>query len=156
MLLTLPFLVLFAQSQSLTLAPPIISPSRTFAPPTTSPSSTTSPTAPGPEVTRAYPLCGGFRITPSPGCPTDTKCMDDPRSSGCGMACDMPGICVPNDALKCGGELRTSCPVPPPGGVGEIVGEEYFRCYRIPRGECDVTKGDCEGICLRPPYRRGN
>ncbi len=49
-----------------------------------------------------YPSCGGFRIEPQ-FCDQDSTCKDDPRvTSGCGMACDAPGICVPNDAPSCG------------------------------------------------------
>lgn len=41
-----------------------------------------------------YPSCGGFTATPST-CSEPNICIDDPRrGQSCGMACDMPGICV--------------------------------------------------------------
>lgn len=43
-----------------------------------------------------YPSCGGFTVAPNPNaCSEPNICIDDPRrANSCGMACDMPGICV--------------------------------------------------------------
>lgn len=40
-----------------------------------------------------YPSCGGFTRKPNT-CFAPNVCMDNPYGQGCGMACDLPGICV--------------------------------------------------------------
>jgi hypothetical protein len=40
-----------------------------------------------------YPACGGYTRKPNT-CLAPNICINDPFSGGCGMACDMPGICV--------------------------------------------------------------
>ncbi|KAG7126769.1 hypothetical protein HYQ44_000489 [Verticillium longisporum] len=57
-------------------------------------------------VSADYQSCGGFRVAPAPRCPKGTACLDDPRIDGCGMACDAPGICIPNKAPQCGGPRK--------------------------------------------------
>jgi hypothetical protein len=83
-----------------------------------------------------YQPCGGFVPAPDPNpCPKGYVCMDDPRKGGCGMACDMPGICVePN---FCGGFAGIQCP----RGMG---------CYDDPKDNCDPKHGgaDCGGLCI--------
>ncbi|KAK0728857.1 hypothetical protein B0T26DRAFT_639862 [Lasiosphaeria miniovina] len=81
-----------------------------------------------------YAPCGGFRITQE--CPCkDQICIDDPRSQGCGMACDAPGICV--TPVFCGGFIGRAC----------LDGK---RCIDDPRDDCDPKHGgaDCGGICV--------
>ncbi|KAK3373117.1 hypothetical protein B0T24DRAFT_678594 [Lasiosphaeria ovina] len=81
-----------------------------------------------------YAPCGGFRITQE--CPyKDQICIDDPRSQGCGMACDAPGICV--TPVFCGGFIGRAC----------LDGK---RCIDDPRDDCDPKHGgaDCGGICV--------
>lgn len=94
---------------------------------------TVTVTAP-PEPTRTYQSCGGFRPKPAP-CPEDQICIDDPDRGGCGMACDMPGICV----------SPTFC-----GGYGNIKCKGGKKCIDDPRDDCDPKKGgyDCGGICV--------
>lgn len=99
--------------------------------------STKSLPEPSATATRTYPSCGGFRPSPVP-CPDDSFCADDPRkTSGCGMACDMPGICIPKSAPKC----RGFAPKPCPSGL---------QCFDYPNDGCDPRTGgaDCIGICL--------
>ena len=60
------------------------------------------------EFRNKYPSCGGFRVEPLP-CEEGATCKDDPRlPDSCGMACDMAGICVPDDAPSCVG--GAACP----------------------------------------------
>ncbi|PGH18828.1 hypothetical protein AJ79_00241 [Helicocarpus griseus UAMH5409] len=81
-----------------------------------------------------YQRCGGFVVNPKP-CPADHVCIDDPRRPGCGMACDIPGICVKKEF--CGGIAGIPCP----------SGKE---CFDDPTDNCDPKKGgaDCAGICI--------
>ncbi|KAH6647705.1 hypothetical protein BKA67DRAFT_396363 [Truncatella angustata] len=99
----------------------------------TGPAAVTTATA-----TIAYRMCGGLVSTPTP-CPDNYTCMDDPRVDGCGMACDMPGICVPNDAASCGGIVGKQC--------DQCTG---LQCYDYPGDSCDPSNRgfDCIGICL--------
>ncbi|KAK1240387.1 hypothetical protein MKX07_004415 [Trichoderma sp. CBMAI-0711] len=55
------------------------------------------------EFKNKYDQCGGF--TPRPHvCRRGSRCQDDPRlPPNCGMACDAPGICIPENAPFCGG-----------------------------------------------------
>lgn len=87
-----------------------------------------------------YRSCGGFVYPPAEPCPKGTKCMDDPRKPGCGMACDMPGICVPTDTPQCAGVGGRRC--------DEELG---LRCYELKK-LCNTETGgrDCGGICLYP------
>ena len=99
--------------------------------------STTSTTEPTKVPTRTYPSCGGFRVSPVP-CPEGSFCADDPRDpTSCGMACDMPGICIPSSAPKCGGFAGRACP-------------KGLKCFDYPNDGCDPRSGgrDCIGICL--------
>ncbi|KAF4975045.1 hypothetical protein FZEAL_8114 [Fusarium zealandicum] len=85
-----------------------------------------------------YQTCGGFRVEPPPPCKKGTRCIDDPRiPNSCGMACDMPGICAPIKAPKCGGFVGAKCP-------------KGLYCYDDPTDSCDPENGgaDCQGICL--------
>ena len=84
-----------------------------------------------------YKSCGGFRIKPID-CAEGEICMDNPYVSGCGLACDMPGICV--TPVFCGGFAGIPCK------DGKI-------CVDDPRDDCSPTTGgaDCSGLCIRPP-----
>ncbi|RXG44879.1 hypothetical protein VDGE_03799 [Verticillium dahliae] len=92
-------------------------------------------------VSADYQSCGGFRVAPAPRCPKGTACLDDPRIDGCGMACDAPGICIPNKAPQCGGPRKIRCPY----GSGLV-------CYDKPNDDCDPRNGGvkCPGVCLTP------
>lgn len=81
-----------------------------------------------------YGPCGGHRIEPLT-CPDDQICIDDPYAHGCGMACDMPGICV--TPVFCGGFAGIQC-------------EGGKTCVDDPRDNCDPKNGgaDCGGICV--------
>ncbi|EER40442.1 conserved hypothetical protein [Histoplasma capsulatum var. duboisii H88] len=81
-----------------------------------------------------YQPCGGYVVKPKP-CQRGFICIDDPRKPGCGMACDIPGICIKPEF--CGGIAGIACP-------------EGKKCYDDPRDKCDPKKGgaDCGGICL--------
>ncbi|KAK5655616.1 hypothetical protein OQA88_5547 [Cercophora sp. LCS_1] len=83
-----------------------------------------------------YSSCGGFRVTPLE-CAKGYHCVDDPYVAGCGMACDRPGICVPETAAFCGGFAGFQCK----GGL---------QCIDDPRDDCDPRNGgaDCGGICV--------
>lgn len=51
-----------------------------------------------------YEDCGGFRAIPKH-CDRWSVCIDDPREpESCGMACDIPGICVSKHAETCDGD----------------------------------------------------
>ncbi|KAK4463045.1 hypothetical protein QBC42DRAFT_152903, partial [Cladorrhinum samala] len=82
-----------------------------------------------------YQPCGGFRVTPLE-CPKGQICVDDPRVSGCGMACDRPGICVTPEF--CGGFAGIPCK------------DKNKVCIDDPRDDCDPMHGgaDCGGICV--------
>ncbi|KAL2120034.1 hypothetical protein VTJ04DRAFT_6995 [Mycothermus thermophilus] len=90
----------------------------------------TKPSTPTP----TYKPCGGFRVKPLQ-CADDEICIDDPYVSGCGLACDRPGICV--KPVFCGGIAGIPCK----GGK---------KCIDDPRDDCDPRKGgaDCGGICV--------
>ncbi|KAK4097551.1 hypothetical protein N658DRAFT_500258 [Parathielavia hyrcaniae] len=92
----------------------------------------TKTTASPPKPT--YQSCGGFRIEPVQ-CPKGEICIDDPYSGGCGMACDMPGICV----------RPVFC-----GGIAGFVCKDGKKCVDDPRDDCDPYNGgaDCAGICV--------
>lgn len=107
-------------------------PQPTTPPPANSPQGGTPPAA---KLPPKYPPCGGFRPTPLE-CPKGTICVDDPRRGGCGMACDMPGICVA-PRIFCGGIAAIQCP------TGMI-------CIDNPNDGCDPQNGgrDCGGICV--------
>ncbi|AEO62198.1 6e8ca68b-0046-4407-ad3b-d2b103c2a774 [Thermothielavioides terrestris] len=89
---------------------------------------TTSPAQP------TYQSCGGFRANPVE-CPDGQICIDDPYRGGCGMACDMPGICV--EPVFC-------------GGIAGIACKDGKKCVDDPRDDCDPENGgsDCGGICV--------
>ncbi|KAL8420442.1 hypothetical protein RB594_003287 [Gaeumannomyces avenae] len=89
--------------------------------------------APCPQPT--YQACGGFVVDPKP-CPKGHICIDDPRKPGCGMACDMPGICVE--------------PIPCMGFVGKPCEDENKICVDDPTDTCDPKNGgaDCLGLCV--------
>lgn len=103
-------------------------PTRTLT--TTKPTATSTKT---PEPT--YQSCGGFRVNPV-SCPKGQICVDDPRVSGCGMACDRPGICVTPEF--CGGFAGFACK------------DKNKICIDDPRDDCDPKNGgaDCGGICV--------
>ncbi|POR31542.1 Uncharacterized protein TPAR_08213 [Tolypocladium paradoxum] len=84
-----------------------------------------------------YPPCGGYRVNPDK-CDGKSECRDDPRTpKSCGLACDLPGICIPKNAPPCGGIRGLKCP-------------KHLWCYDDPRDTCDPNHGgaDCIGICL--------
>lgn len=84
-----------------------------------------------------YPTCGGYSKTPKK-CSEGSTCKDDPRvAHNFGMACDFPGMCVPDDVRSCRGVGGLRCP-------------EGLHCYDFPEDGCDHEKGeaDCLGICL--------
>ncbi|KAL7941324.1 hypothetical protein V8C42DRAFT_335412 [Trichoderma barbatum] len=88
------------------------------------------------EFKNKYESCGGF--TPRPhNCDGNHRCEDDPRlPPNCGMACDIPGICVPKEKHYCGGFLGLSCP------KGLFCYDELDSCDPLHGG------ADCGGICL--------
>lgn len=81
-----------------------------------------------------YPSCGGLTDKPHE-CNTQSVCMDDPREpNSCGMACDVPGICIPRNAATCQTGTET-CP-------------QGQKCFGDLRFKC---KGNnCHGLCLYP------
>lgn len=84
-----------------------------------------------------YPRCGGHSANP-PRCPRGSTCKDDPRiPNNCGMACDRPGICIPDNARSCGGFAGLQCP-------------SGLSCFDAPNDGCDPNNGgaDCIGVCL--------
>ncbi|KAI9151465.1 putative uncharacterized transporter [Paramyrothecium foliicola] len=90
-----------------------------------------------------YQSCGGKRATPPPPCPRGTECRDDPRDfSGCGLACDKAGICIPVDQPSCAGFLGEICPF-------------GMACHDVPGDDCDPLDGgsDCMGVCLHWIHR---
>lgn len=93
--------------------------------------SKTTTTKPSPAETPVYLPCGG--LVPNPLlCPSGYKCVDDPRVPGCGLACDMPGVCVEN--IMCGGIMGRLCP------AGKTC---------VYQSNCDPYNGgrDCGGVC---------
>ena len=94
------------------------------------------PVCPG---TCSYQSCGGMDPSANK-CPDGTICSSDPRTGGCGLACDQLGICIPVDAETCG------------GFVGALCGDPDQECYDNPADDCDPETGgaDCIGVCLFP------
>ena len=90
-----------------------------------------------PQHTNTYPPCGGFRPTPLP-CAAGEICIDDPYRSGCGMACDAPGICV--KPVACGVY----------DGFGGRTCRDRKKCVKIPSGDCELVRGgeSCPMICV--------
>lgn len=85
-----------------------------------------------------YAPCGGHRPDGPLECDAGFTCIDDPRGDGCGMACDEPGICVPDEGLEtCGGFPGFECP-------------DGLQCVDDPTDTCDPENGgwDCIGICV--------
>ena len=71
-------------------------------------------------------------------CAAGEICIDDPYRSGCGMACDAPGICVKPVACGAYDELdRRSC-------------KDGKKCVKIPSGDCELESGgeSCPMICV--------
>jgi hypothetical protein len=86
------------------------------------------------EFTNTYSSCGGHRIEPLD-CDDAHECNDDPRKpESCGMACDVPGICIPKEQPKCGGYMEDGCP-------------EGLACYDWPEEEY-LARGEGCGVCL--------
>lgn len=55
-----------------------------------------------------YADCGGHRAVPKY-CDEWSECKDDPREPySCGMACDVPGICIPKHVEGCDGDEECS------------------------------------------------
>ncbi|KAK9441808.1 proteinase inhibitor I1, Kazal [Metarhizium brunneum] len=84
-----------------------------------------------------YTSCGGKRVHPV-GCEANSECRDDPRlPESCGLACDIPGICMPKKPHQCAGFAGFACP------KGQF-------CYDVPKDGCDPKNGgaDCLGLCL--------
>ncbi|KAL5882853.1 hypothetical protein ACKVWC_001856 [Pyricularia oryzae] len=107
---------------------------RTPRPTRSTPQQSQLPPTPAPTRTRSYDDCGGFRPTPK-SCARGQVCIDDPYAGGCGMACDMPGICV--EPTFCGGLANVQC------ADGKM-------CVDDNRDDCDPENGgrDCGGICV--------
>lgn len=86
-------------------------------------------------ASEAYPSCGG--LSPEANVCESGTCISDPRTAGCGLACDEPGICVGEDVPRCGGYEGKQCP----DGLG---------CFDDPGDDCDPENGgfDCSGLCL--------
>ena len=85
-----------------------------------------------------YAPCGGKTSDGPQDCPDGHTCIDDPRKDGCGMSCDQPGICVPDEGLDmCSGIAGIKCP------EGRV-------CTDDPTDACDPQSGgaDCAGICV--------
>jgi hypothetical protein len=72
-------------------------------------------------------------------CSQNEICIDDPYRSGCGMSCDLPGICV-SKGKRCGGFAGLKCD---------------GKCVDDPTDNCDPKRGgaDCIGICIPPPTK---
>ena len=91
------------------------------------------------QFTNKYPRCGTRGPTGPVGtCRKGSKCGDDPRTpDSCGLACDIPGICIPKKAPQCNGFAGFQCP-------------KGLFCYDVPNDGCDPNNGgaDCIGICL--------
>ena len=85
-------------------------------------------------IPTSYQSCGGRRIQPLE-CPENHICMDDPYRSGCGMACDAPGICVP--PVACGSKTGGLC-------------TNGRQCVDDPRDDCYPDRGgkDGSGVCF--------
>ncbi|GAO18545.1 uncharacterized protein UV8b_00843 [Ustilaginoidea virens] len=83
-----------------------------------------------------YDSCGGKTVSPR-SCKPGFECRDDPRlPESCGLACDVPGICLPKEPKRCGGFAGFACP-------------KGLYCYYGPLTGCDPkTTSDCMGICL--------
>jgi hypothetical protein len=87
------------------------------------------------EFTNTYPSCGGHRAEPLD-CDASADCRDDPREpDSCGMACDIPGICIPKDHATCD----------PSQGMGSCPGGLF--CY-VWEEEKEFDAGNGCGICL--------
>ena len=91
-----------------------------------------------PKPAPSYQYCG---TRGAKACPPKYTCISDPRAGGCGLACDMAGICVSGPRhgdTFCGGFAGIKC-----------VGKNR-ECYDDPRDDCDPMNGgaDCGGICL--------
>ncbi|KAI6563813.1 hypothetical protein MCOR03_002734 [Pyricularia oryzae] len=105
-----------------------------------------SPTIPSFEVeygSDSYQACGYFR----PGqmrCPEDHVCIDNPRPSSCGQACDDYGVCVKREAARCG-QGMAAC------ASGGRCRPTIFEC--IPRVDGSVGEG-CASLCF-PDYWDG-
>ncbi|KAK0706088.1 Kazal domain-containing protein, partial [Lasiosphaeria miniovina] len=85
-----------------------------------------------------YQPCGGFRVDPARTCGEGYACVDNPFVSGCGMACDWPGICVKvKGAPFCAGFVGKMCP-------------DNMYCIDFPDDGCSVDEGgaDCMGLCI--------
>lgn len=82
-----------------------------------------------------YPSCGGL-LPEANACESGT-CISDPRTEGCGLACDETGICVGEEVARCGGYEGKQCP-------------EGLGCFDDPGDDCDPENGgfDCSGLCL--------
>ncbi|KAM4066105.1 hypothetical protein HRG_012049 [Hirsutella rhossiliensis] len=81
--------------------------------------------------------CGSRRPIPQR-CDDYSRCIDDPRfPHTCGLACEIPGICVSKQTPKCGSTQDRPCP-------------RGLRCYDMPCEESALQPdGDyCVGICL--------
>lgn len=81
-------------------------------------------------------LCGGFRPNSSTSCPQETMICIDAPWTGCGMACDRPGICV--EGIMCAGFAGFRCP------------EDTDVCIDWPNDGCDpkASGRDCAGVCI--------
>jgi len=95
--------------------------------PTTIVTATRTKPSPTPKPRETYPPCGGFRVAGGFDCGKGFVCVDNPYVKGCGMACDRPGICVPDES--CG------------GFVGKRCQNANKECFDDPRDDCDPKNG---------------
>ncbi|KAI6358176.1 hypothetical protein MCOR25_007410 [Pyricularia grisea] len=90
-----------------------------------------------------YQACGYFR-TGQMRCPQDHVCIDNPRPSSCGQACDDHGVCVKREAAWCGKGM-------PACANGGRCRPTIFEC--IPRVG-GSTAESCADLCF-PDYWNG-
>jgi hypothetical protein len=89
------------------------------------------------ESGQEYQRCGGFVVDPKT-CPKGYQCVQpDPRRP---EVTDLPGICLPNKPLYCGGVAGIEC----------VSTNFTAECYDWPNDDCNPKNGgtDCIGVCL--------
>ncbi|TLS28427.1 hypothetical protein PpBr36_01379 [Pyricularia pennisetigena] len=111
----------------------------------------TTPEAPTPTIPSytveygndSYQACGYFRGGQMR-CPEDHVCIDNPRPSSCGQACDDHGVCVKRDAARCG-QGFAAC------ADGGRCRPAVFECVSPTDGSLN---GGCASLCF-PDYWNG-
>jgi hypothetical protein len=138
-LATVLLLILAARSQdtSTLITTTTLLPSATIGTSSTTPTRTFTSLPLPSSTTPSYQRCDNWGVIPQIPCPTNHKCIGDPRR-------DTGSICVPVNSPQCGGLRGAICPLVTPGPA--------FGCYDYPEDSCDTRKGgrDCTGICLKP------